>query len=162
MCSISTGSEEPFLNYKELEQTRGFLCHLSMTFELINPFLVKGFQLTISGPLPRQDAEGWKIVECSWDAYVHQQVAEGLMTEDEALEAINPPDYDDIPTPKEVMPVTRLELVLKALQSILSAEHPPEVMIGTLIRGLAFTKSWRISSLKSQLFSLRTSGIKKS
>jgi hypothetical protein len=54
------------------------------------------------------------------------------MTEDEALEAINPPDYDDIPTPKDVLPVTRLEWDLKALQSILSAKHPPEVMIRTL------------------------------
>jgi hypothetical protein len=59
-------------------------------------------------------------------------VAEGLMTEDEALEAINPPDYDDIPTPKDVLPVTRLEWDLKALQSILSAKHPPELMIRTL------------------------------
>jgi hypothetical protein len=102
-----------------------------MTFELITPFL-KGFHLTILGHLLRRDAKGWKIAERSWDAYVHQQVAEGLMTEDEALKAINPPDYDDILTPKEVLPVTRLEWDLKALQSILSAEHPPEVMICTL------------------------------
>jgi hypothetical protein len=111
------------LNYKELERT--------MTFELITPFL-KGFHLTIPGHLPRQDAEGWKIAERSWDAYAHQQVAEELMTEDQALEAINPPDYNDILTPKKVLPMTRLEWDLKALQSILSAEHPPEVMICTL------------------------------
>jgi hypothetical protein len=96
------------------------------------PFL-KGFHLTISGHLPRRNAEGWKIAERSWDAYVHQQVAEGLMTEEEATEALNPPDYEDIPTPKEAIPVARLEWDLKALQEwILSAEHPPEVMIRSL------------------------------
>jgi hypothetical protein len=100
-----------------------------MTFELITPFL-KGFHLTISGHLPRRSAEGWKIAERSWDAYVHQQqVVGGLMTEEEATEALNPPDYEDIPTPKEAIMVARLEWDLKALQRILSAEHPPEVMI---------------------------------
>jgi hypothetical protein len=76
-------SQDPknLLNYKELERTRGFLCHLSITFELITPFL-KGFHLTISSQLPRRNAEGWKIAERSWDAYVHEQVAEGLMTEE--------------------------------------------------------------------------------
>jgi hypothetical protein len=66
-----------------------------MTFELITPFL-KGFHLTISGHLPRRNAKGWKIAERSSDAYIHQQVAEGLMTEEEATEALNPPDYEDI------------------------------------------------------------------
>jgi hypothetical protein len=79
------------LNYKELERTRFFICHLSMTFELITPFL-KGFHLTILGQLPRRNSEGWKIAERSWDAYIHQQVAEGLMKEEDATEALNPPD----------------------------------------------------------------------
>jgi hypothetical protein len=102
-----------------------------MMFELITPFL-KGFHLSISGHLPRRNSEGWKIAERSWDAHVHQQVAEGLMTEEEATEALNPPDYEDIPTPKEAIPVARLEWDLKALQRILSAGHPPEVMIRAL------------------------------
>jgi hypothetical protein len=102
-----------------------------MTFELVTPFL-KGFYLTISGHLPRRNAEGWKIAERSWDAYVHEQVAEGRMTEEEATEALNPPDYEDIPTPKEAVLVGRLEWDPKALQPILSAKHPPEVMIRSL------------------------------
>jgi hypothetical protein len=54
------------------------------------------------------------------------------MTEEEATEALNPPDYEDMPTPEEAIPVTRLEWDFKALQRILSAEHPPEVMIRAL------------------------------
>jgi hypothetical protein len=37
------------LNYKELERTRGLLCHLSMTFELITPFQ-KGVSSHYLGP----------------------------------------------------------------------------------------------------------------
>jgi hypothetical protein len=69
-----------------------------------------------------------KIAEQSWNGYVHQQVAEGFMTdEEEASEALNPPDYKDILTPKEaVLATSRLNQDLMALRKILSANHPQE------------------------------------
>jgi hypothetical protein len=38
-------------SYKRLEQIRGFLCHLAMTYENITPFL-KGLHLTLASFLP--------------------------------------------------------------------------------------------------------------
>lgn len=40
------------LNYKRLEQIRGFMCHLAMMYELLNPYL-KGFHLTLASHLPK-------------------------------------------------------------------------------------------------------------
>jgi hypothetical protein len=40
-----------FVGYKAIERVRGFLCHLSMTFEVITPFL-KGFHLILAKHLP--------------------------------------------------------------------------------------------------------------
>jgi hypothetical protein len=85
-----------------------------MTFEGRTLFLI-GFHLTILGHLQRQNAKGWKIAEQSWDASVHQQVAESLMTEEEVTLALNPPDCEDIHTSKEAILVTRLEWDLMAL-----------------------------------------------
>jgi hypothetical protein len=44
-------------SYKRLEQIRGFLCHMAMTYETITPFL-KGFHLALASYLPHCDAEG--------------------------------------------------------------------------------------------------------
>jgi hypothetical protein len=90
-------------------------------FYLINPF-----HLCTIG------AWGWKIAEQSWDGYVHQQVAEGLMTDGEASEALDPPDYEYILAPKEAVLATRLDQNLMALRKLLSANQPPEVLIRAL------------------------------
>jgi hypothetical protein len=63
-------NDEGFVDYKSLEQVRGFLCHLSMTFEVITPFL-KGFHLIIAKHLPRRDEDGWKFSEKRYLSYVH-------------------------------------------------------------------------------------------
>ena len=47
---LANGTDALF-SYKRLEQIRGFLCHLSMTFKAITPFL-KGFHLSLSAHLP--------------------------------------------------------------------------------------------------------------
>ena len=49
--------QTPEMNFKRLEQVQGFLCHLSMTYDLIIP-LLKGFHLTLCGHLPSHDREG--------------------------------------------------------------------------------------------------------
>jgi hypothetical protein len=48
----------PELNHKQLEKERGFLTHLSMTFEAIVLFL-RGFHLTIDQWRLGRDSEGW-------------------------------------------------------------------------------------------------------
>jgi hypothetical protein len=46
--------------YKRLEQIRGFMCHIAMTYKTITPFL-KGFHLTLASYLPQRDLDGWKL-----------------------------------------------------------------------------------------------------
>jgi hypothetical protein len=116
------------LDYKRLEQIRGFLCHLSMTFESITPFL-KGFHLTLSSHLPSRDDDGWKLPEGAFVSYVHEKREQGLMTEDEARDALNPPDYDDIEVPTKIKPVPRFKDDVFALSELLSSETPPLVTV---------------------------------
>jgi hypothetical protein len=53
------------LSYKELELTRGYSCHLSMTFEMLVPHL-KGFHLALAAHLPKRDKECWKMSDKQW------------------------------------------------------------------------------------------------
>lgn len=47
LCDLCHDAEQlPFLDHKDLEQKRGFLVHLPMTFELMVPFL-KGLHLIL-------------------------------------------------------------------------------------------------------------------
>ena len=45
------------ISYKRLEQVRDFLCHLSMVFYLITPY-IKGFYVELAKHLPKRDGEG--------------------------------------------------------------------------------------------------------
>jgi hypothetical protein len=116
------------LNYKRLEQVRGFLCHLSMTFEIITPFL-KGFHLTLCAHLSSRNDDGWKLPDRAFMAYVHEKQDLGLLDENEARAALNPPDYEDIPIPKKIKPVSRFKDDLFALSELMSCKEPPLVIV---------------------------------
>jgi hypothetical protein len=124
---LDKGTEALF-NYKRLEQIRGFLCHLSMTFESITPFL-KGFHLSLSSHLPSRDDDGWKLPDRAFMAYIYDKQEKGLINEEEARSALNPPDYEDIPVPKTIKPVSRFRDDVFALGELLSAPSPPLVVI---------------------------------
>jgi hypothetical protein len=64
---------DALFNHKEMEQATGFLCHLSMTYEDLAPYL-KGFYLSLYLHLPHRDSEGWKMNEKRWDAYIHSKL----------------------------------------------------------------------------------------
>jgi hypothetical protein len=51
--SAEKNLDKVLLDYKELEIARGFLGHLSMTFEIMVPYL-KGFHLTLSAHLKQK------------------------------------------------------------------------------------------------------------
>jgi hypothetical protein len=99
-AQLSLSPDSKF-SYKRLEQIRGFLCHLSMTFDVITPFL-KGFHLTLCSHLSSRDDDGWKLPDGAFLAYIHEKRDLGSITEEEARAALNPPDYADIPIPEEV------------------------------------------------------------
>jgi hypothetical protein len=79
------GALEPSvtLDYKELEITRGFLVHLSMTFEMITHHL-KGFHLALAGYLPGRNDDRWKRTDAEWMSYLLAKVSDGQMTQEEA------------------------------------------------------------------------------
>ena len=73
--------------YKRMEQIRGFMCHLAMTYETVTPFL-KGFHLTLASYLPQRDAEGWKISDRKWLDHIQGLVAEGKLSAEDGDSAI--------------------------------------------------------------------------
>ena len=74
-------------SYKRLEQIRGFLCHLAMTYETLTPFL-KGLHLTLASYLPHRDSEGWKLSDKKWLDHIKKHVKEGKLSEEEGKAAI--------------------------------------------------------------------------
>ena len=75
------------LDYKFLEQVRGFLCHLAMVYEILFPFL-KGLHLTLANHLPKRDEEGWKMTDLHWIAHLESKVDAGKMAREEADEML--------------------------------------------------------------------------
>jgi hypothetical protein len=86
VCESKLDPLHDFL-YKRLEQVRGFLCHLSMTYETLTPFL-KGFHLTLSSYLPHRDSDGWKLSDKQWEKHLLGRVEKGELDENEAQEII--------------------------------------------------------------------------
>jgi hypothetical protein len=99
-----------------------------MTFEVITPFL-KGYRLSLCSHLSLRNDNGWKLLDRAFVSYINEKRERGLMTEDEARAALNPPDYDDIPVPKRIIPVPRFKDDVFALSELLSAEKPPLVSV---------------------------------
>jgi len=116
-------------NFKYLEQVRGFLCHLALTFEIIFPFL-KGFHLTLCSHLPKRNEEGWKINELEWLGYLEEAKIKGTMSVDEIEQLINL-KYDPKLRPDKVKPLPRFVKSISALQSLFNCEEPPKVTVRT-------------------------------
>jgi hypothetical protein len=126
-----SGSEEPTLNYKFLEQVRGFLCHLSMTFDQITP-LLKGLHLTLAAHVPGRDEDGWKLSENAWRAFIYAKMDEGSLTAEDGEAALNPPTYDPKNVPTVVKGATRLKQDLEALAEIFEPASPPLLSVRAL------------------------------
>jgi hypothetical protein len=75
------------LVYKDLEKVRGYLCHLSLTYDILAPYL-KGLHLVLAQHLDQRDAEGWKLTEKAWHNYVDSKVNNGDIVEQEAKELL--------------------------------------------------------------------------
>ena len=115
-------------DYKRLKHIRVFLWHLSMTFEVITPFL-KGFHLSLCSHLPSRDDDGRKLPDGAFMAYVHEKQERGLLNEESARTSLNPPDYVYIPVPKRTKPFTRFKEDVFALGELLSSPNPPLVTV---------------------------------
>ena len=116
------------LSYKYLEQVRGFLVHLSMTFENVKPYL-KGLHLTLSSHLPQRDLRGWKRGDKDWLRYVAHEVETGRMTPEGAHEALHPPEFADIPIPESVAPLPMMKSDFSVLLKLFESSSPPKVTV---------------------------------
>lgn len=101
---VREGGTDARLGYKEIEVARGFLCHLSMTYKLMVPFL-KGFHLTLANHWPKRNSEGWKLTDTAWAAYLFEKGEKGadksnyaanLGQSGKAIEMPKPPDFVEV------------------------------------------------------------------
>jgi hypothetical protein len=114
--------KETSLSYKELEQIRGYLCHLSHTYEILAPYL-KGFHLILASHLEQRDGEGWKCTDRAWRAYVDAQVERGELTADVDLGLVEGANNTGLP-PKTVTPTAHLRDDVMALDQFFNLQSP--------------------------------------
>jgi hypothetical protein len=103
------------LDYKPLEQKRGFLVHLQRVYPAITPFL-KGLHLTLDGWRPGRDTELWKIQG-------PQLCQEGIW--DDSTDSWMPVTQDMLSPPSKVTPAPRLAQDLVCLRQLFSLPSPP-------------------------------------
>jgi hypothetical protein len=135
------------LDYKRLEQIRGFLCHNSLTHAMVTPYL-KGLHLMLASHHPGQDEFGWKMANKEWAAYLFESVENGKLTVDEAAtmsraavepsslevedgESVGPPrakDRQPLPTPppKRIAPAVCLKMMPVLLARCSQQNYPPK------------------------------------
>jgi len=116
-------------DFKYLEQVRGFLCHLALTFEIIFPFL-KGFHLTLCSHLTHRNYDGWKINDMEWLAYLEEARNKGIMTSSDIDHLLNI-KYDPKSRPKSVKALPRFVKSINALHSLFNCDDPPSVTVRT-------------------------------
>jgi hypothetical protein len=115
------------IDYKSFKRVRGFLCHLSMTFEVITPFL-KDFHLILANHLPRHDEDGWKFSEKGYLAYVHQKLVTMKSPRHNRKPCWRQPRRK-APPPKTLLATERFKQDLFALGGILRPASPPDGLI---------------------------------
>jgi hypothetical protein len=107
------------LDYKRLEQIRGFLCHISLTYVMVTPYL-KGLHITLASHHAGQDKFGWKMANREWAAYPFEPVENLQPTKLQQCQ--EPPlnqvclkpkmviDHEPLPTlPKRIAPAFHLK-----------------------------------------------------
>jgi len=112
------------LSHKTLEQSRGFLNHLSLTYEIICPYL-RGFHNSIDGWRDNRDVEGWKSEEESskWADILFYYRSNYKITSEE-YDQLLATDTDDQNPPPLVLPAPRLFSDLKMLENLFKGETP--------------------------------------
>jgi hypothetical protein len=121
------------LDYKELEVTRGFLGHLSSTYESMVPYL-RGFHLTLASYLGKRDEDGWMLTDTAWRVYVDKKLAEGDIDGEEAEamrgsvhigDIIQEEGYKLPSPPKEIALISQLRDDLFVLHQFFARDDPP-------------------------------------
>ena len=93
---------------KELERIRGFLVYVSLTFDIMVPYL-KGIHLTLESWRDDRDEEGWKLNEKDRRAVIRKRERE-------------------LHAPPKVKQAPRFKDDVKALVRLTDQEHPPKIL----------------------------------
>ena len=124
---MESNSEIQF-SYKRLEQARGFLCHLAMTYSIIFPYL-KGFHLSLCQHLPKRNEDGWKLSDLEWIGHIELQAEKEGLTDKEKIKLINQVTGASVRPPSQVKPVPHFKVCLDALVKFFKQEYPPKVCL---------------------------------
>jgi hypothetical protein len=115
------------MNYKELEVARGFLVHLSMTFEMLTHHL-KGFHLALASYLPQRSEDGWKMSDAEGMSYLSLKVENNLMSEAEAELLSTRTKVKEQSEPPQTVPLIKhLRDDIWALREFFDLVVPPEI-----------------------------------
>ena len=143
-------SEEPNLNYKELEKDLGFLVHLAMTYANIKPFL-RGFYLTLNSWREGRDKAGWKLSNQAYSLFLQLGRRSEEDDYDEGVKRYN----DDAPKMVKAVPLMK-EHVNILVEMFISGKPVLRLMRGSSIveamyifgdaSGLGFGSSWHMEN----------------
>jgi hypothetical protein len=108
--------------FKCMEEVRGFLGHLAMTYNLIATYFLMGLHLTLASIHLNRDKDGWKLSKRDWMAYLWDAPDMGKLSCDEFSKLFNAAVKTDhlvgtrtqkpsLPPPKEILVVPCLYLV---------------------------------------------------
>jgi hypothetical protein len=149
LLSMLAKSPDGLLDYKRLEEIRGFLGHIAMTYLIITPYL-KGLHLTLASFHPGRNEFGWKLVPSEWSAYLRASVEDGKLSPEEAgsmeRDAAEPIELDPLdgedfrpldpkerkplpPPPKRIKAAPRLVNDVRALNALFDGEMPTQVLL---------------------------------
>jgi hypothetical protein len=150
LSMLAAASPSGLLDYKRLEEIRGFLGHISMTYTMVTPYL-KGLHLTLASHHWGRKESGWKMAPREWESYLVESVDSGKISRAEAelmsrasAEPCDPGAGDEEgdskpppanerkplpPPPKKIAPVPRLPRDMRALEKLFDLEEPTQVLL---------------------------------
>ena len=116
----------PQLNKKNLEKETGFMNHLAMTFDTMNPFLY-GFYLTLNSWRSGRDDDDWKVTPKRWRALLFAKCANGKLSDEELEMERARSGCGDAPESVKASP--HLQGDLEALKALFEPPVVPEVCV---------------------------------
>ena len=108
---------EPLLERKRFQSGKGFLVHISLCYEFMQPYL-KGFHLSENSWRPNRDEDGWKLPP---DHAAEEDPS--LLVPMENM----PPNVDD-DEPPMIIPVPRLQEDVEALLTLFDPPTPVQII----------------------------------
>ena len=123
------------LDYKSLESSVGFLCHVSRTYPIIFPYL-KGFYNTLNNWRCDRNEDGWKISKTAWLELLAGEIS--FESEDDIHMSFDDRrrkfrKSQESEHPEKVQHVPRMKSDLEALKILFAPENPTH----RLVRGFS-------------------------